>query len=137
MFFCSFLLLAFNVRYILHTSYLVSAKNMSHVDSAISRFLLTPESRENKKEKKNEEKIEENNTEDIIEVPGFGILDSLRIENILTAERNITLATVCYTLGVRFIMFSVPIALWSGIGNYGMLISSFVIVLIYIFYDHI
>eukprot|EP01080_Neovahlkampfia_damariscottae_P000152 gene152-4398_t len=136
MFFISFLLLAFNVRYILHTSYLVSARDMSHVDRAISKYFLSPESRENRKEKKKDDTLEEEKSE-IIEVPGFGVLDPLRIENVKTAERNMVLATICYTLGVRFIFFSIPIAIWSGSGVFGMLIASCLVVGVFIFYDHV
>jgi hypothetical protein len=125
-FFVAFLLFAFGIRYLMNNSYLVSATDMTQVNDAISRFLLTPESRH--KEANTEAKV------DISEQ--YGGLDPLRVKNLPTVERNMFMSTMCFTFGVRFMLFGVPTTLWIGFGAWAMLGSSIGVIILLFIYDH-
>ena len=131
-FFTSFLCFALFVRYVLHTMFIIAAKDMSAVKVALGR---------------EEPKIEEEIIN--IEVPGVGKLDPLRIKNRHRAIRNMRLLTIYFSLGIRFnylgkkrylltsILKGVPFALWISIGIWGMLGGSFFIIAVLLFHDHV
>jgi hypothetical protein len=127
-FFVAFLLFAFGIRYLMNNSYLVSATDMTQVNEAISRFLLSPESRQQK---------EPNSQETAVDMSAqYGGLDPLRVKNLPTVQRNMFMSTMCFTFGVRFMVFGVPTTLWIGFGVWAMLGSSIAVIILLFIYDH-
>jgi hypothetical protein len=118
-FFTSFMCFAMFVRYVLHTIYLVTCKDVSEINKKL--------------------KIETKKVKEVvnIEVPEFGKLDPTRIQNRKKAVRNMNILTIYFSLGIRFSYLGVPFALWASIGPFGFLGGSFFIIAVLLFHDHI
>jgi uncharacterized membrane protein len=127
--FTSFSFFALSVRLIFHTEFLIIAKDMSHVETAIQNYfekLTSPR-----------EETQRSIRETVVEIPGVGKLDKLRLKNCGKAKKNIALATVFFTIGVRGLMVSTPIASWMVFGEWGMLTNSICLVILFFFYDFV
>eukprot|EP01080_Neovahlkampfia_damariscottae_P010853 gene10853-3473_t len=109
-FFTSFLCFALFVRYVLHSMFILAAKDTSAVQIALGR----------EKKKDDDEIID-------IEVPEIGKLDPLRIKNRHRAMRNMKLLTIYFSLGIRFNYLGVPFALWISLGIWDVLINQYII----------
>jgi hypothetical protein len=127
--FVSFSFFALSVRLMFHTEFLIIAKDMSHVETAIKKHFESATSPR--------EETQRSIQETFVEIPGIGKLDKLRLKNCGKAKKNIAFATIFYFIGVRGLMVSTPIASWMVFGEWAMLGNSIFLVIFFFFYDFV